>query len=301
MTKNKNSSASIHNRLLNKARASERPFNDLLQYYAIERFLYRLSQSSYKDKFILKGALAFFIWGIPLRRSTRDIDLLGFTSNEIENIIKIAQEICEVQVAPDGIYFDTETIKGALIKEDADYEGVRLQFLGYLGKARIKMQIDIGFSDKVFPKAVLSEYPTLLSLPAPQLHNYSQESVIAEKFQAMVYLGKINSRMKDFYDIWFLTHHFDFDGKILQEAISQTFEHRSTEISKEPHIVFSKDFIEAKQRQWESFLKRSRIESPPVDFQEVIQRLDIFLTPITNTIAEEKIFFLYWRKGDWQK
>lgn len=168
-----NISGSVHSRLLNQARASGVPFNDYLQYYAIERFLYRLSQSRYRDDFILKGALAFLVWGGPRHRFTRDIDLLGFMLNEVENLVNIAQEICSQPVEDDGMSFPTENIQGILIKEDADYEGVRITFFGYLGKARIKMQIDVGFSDHVFPKPVRTAYPTLLLLPSPGIEELS--------------------------------------------------------------------------------------------------------------------------------
>jgi predicted nucleotidyltransferase component of viral defense system len=297
----KNISTSVHSRLLNQARATGRPLNDYLQYYAIERFLYRLSQSRYRDDFILKGALAFLIWGGPIHRSTRDIDLLGSMSNEVENLVRIAQEICALAVEDDGMTFPPENIQGILIKEDADYEGVRLAFFGFLGKARIKMQIDVGFSDQVFPKPVRAEYPTLLSYPAPELKNYPRESVIAEKFQAMIYLGEINSRMKDFYDIWFLASHFDFDGSLLQEAISQTFRQRKTEIPSRPIYAFSEEFAEKKSLQWIAFLERNGIENTPYQLSVITQKTKVFLTPIVEATTHGSPFTSHWKNRVWEK
>jgi len=296
-----NISASVHSRLLNQARAGGRPFNDYLQYYAIERFLYRLSQSRYCDDFILKGALAFLVWGGPIHRSTRDIDLLGFMSNEVENLVDITQEICSLSVEDDGMSFPPENVQGILIKEDADYEGVRLTFFGYLGKARIKMQIDVGFSDHVFPKPVRTEYPTLLSYPAPELKNYPRESVIAEKFQAMIYLGEINSRMKDFYDIWFLASHFDFDGSLLQEAVTQTFRQRKTDIPSGSIHAFSENFVEKKSLQWIAFLERNGIENAPYEFSVIMQEIKAFLTPIVEATTKGSSFTRPWEDGDWVK
>ena len=201
----KNNPASIHQRLLNKARDEQRTFNELLQYYAMERFLYRLSQSNHSDKFILKGALMLRVWGSPELRPTKDIDMLGRTSNEENSIIRQIQEILSVEVSPDGLTFNSASIKAERIAEDADYEGQRICFQGSLGSAKVKMQIDIGFSDVIFPAPVESDFPTLLDFPPPRLLCYSRESAIAEKFEAMLKLGELNSRMKDFYDIWLLS------------------------------------------------------------------------------------------------
>ncbi|MBW2593251.1 MAG: nucleotidyl transferase AbiEii/AbiGii toxin family protein [Deltaproteobacteria bacterium] len=218
MTSSKNMSASVRQRLLNRARSDHRPFNELLQYYAMERFLYRLSQSVHVDRFILKGALMLRVWRSPELRPTMDIDMLGVTSNEKVDIVAQIQDILTVDVETDGLAFDPDSIQAERITEDADYEGIRIRFLGELGTARINMQIDIGFGDVVYPEPEESDFPTMLNSPVPRLLCYSRESSIAEKFEAMVKLGMLNSRMKDFYDIWLLSRQFDFDGAKLAAA-----------------------------------------------------------------------------------
>ncbi|MGB8115636.1 MAG: nucleotidyl transferase AbiEii/AbiGii toxin family protein [Candidatus Sulfotelmatobacter sp.] len=193
--------ASVRQRLLNQAHDQGRPFQELLQYYAIERFLYRLAQSNHRDKFILKGALLLTVWQAPLSRSTVDIDLLGKTSNKLEHIASLVSEICGLDVEADGVKFDPASIKTAHIKEDADYEGIRVRFRATVSGARIPMQIDIGFDDVIVPQATKIDYPTLLEFPAPVLQAYPKETVIAEKLEALTALATLNSRMKDFYEM----------------------------------------------------------------------------------------------------
>ena len=238
MSEIKNVAASVRQRLLNRAKETNRPFDELLQYYAMERFLYRLSISKHCDKFVLKGALMFVVWEGPRSRATRDIDLAGRTKNSIENLVAIVKEVCGVDAEPDGMEFQPSNVIGERIKEDADYEGVRIRFIGHLGQARAAIQIDIGFGDMITPDPIDIDYPVLLDMPAPKLKGYPRETVVAEKFQAMVFLGMINTRMKDFHDIWLLAHQFDFDGKLLGAAVKETFAHRKTELTLEP-VVFS--------------------------------------------------------------
>ena len=189
----KNLPASIQDRLLNQARSSGRPFNELLQYYAIERFLYRLAQSKYTNHFVLKGALLFRAWGFAAFRPTRDIDLLGNISNEVENLVTIMKDVCGQEVQADGIHFDPETVRGERINEDADYEGVRIRFEGKLGKVRLHLQIDIGFSDIVTPASKTVNYPVILKMPAPKMQAYPPETVVSEKLQAMIFLGALTA------------------------------------------------------------------------------------------------------------
>jgi len=214
----RNIAGSVRQRLLNKARMDKRPFNELLQYYAMERFLYRLSRSSYAHTFILKEALMLRAWQVPIFRPTMDIDMLGKTGNEMARIKDQIRDICSVQVEPDGLEFNLDSIHGERITEDADYEGVRIRFSGQLDSAKIAMQVDIGFGDIVFPGPEEVELPTILDYPSPRLVCYSRESAIAEKFEAIIKLGVLNSRMKDFYDIWLLARQFDFEGEKLSKA-----------------------------------------------------------------------------------
>jgi DNA polymerase-4 len=183
-----NLAASVQARLQNHARTTKRPFQELLQYYAMERFLYRLSTTPHSKRFVLKGALMLHVWKAPLARATKDLDFLGRIDNSLENLERVVREICTADVEPDGMVFDPATVKTERIKEDADYEGVRVRFVGLLGKARVTMQIDVGFGDVVTPGALDITYPALLDFPAPALSGYPRETVVAEKFQAMVYL-----------------------------------------------------------------------------------------------------------------
>lgn len=214
----------MRQRLLNKARATGRPFTELLQYYAMERFLYRLSKSAYSGNFILKGALMLSVWDAPHTRPTMDIDMLGQINNTIDSIISFAREVCLQEVEPDGIIFDADSVVAETIREDADYEGIRVRFKGSLDTAQFSMQIDIGFADVVFPEAEIIDYPILLDLPAPHLQGYSKENTIAEKFEAMVKLGVINSRMKDFFDIWLLSRQLILTARFSQRPLKKPFQ-----------------------------------------------------------------------------
>ena len=217
MTSPRNVPASVRQRLLNRARSDRRPFNELLQYFAMERFLYRLSQSAHADRFVLKGALMLQVWRSPDIRPTMDIDLLGRTSNAEDDLMAQLRDILAVDVEPDGLAFDADSIRTERITEGANYEGIRIRFPGTLATARIHMQIDAGFGDVVYPAPEAADLPTMLDFPAPRLLCYSRESVIAEKLEATVKLGMLNSRMKDFYDIWLLSRQFDFNGPDLAQ------------------------------------------------------------------------------------
>ena len=216
----KNVAASVHQRLLNCARQSGRPFNELAQYYALERWLYRLAQSEHRSHFVLKGALMLLVWKLPVTRPTRDIDLLGRVSNDLEAVREIIASICRVPAGDDGMSFAQESVTTHRIAEDADHEGVRATFQAALGNTRLPMQIDIGFSDVMTPGPETIVYPVILENPAPELLAYNRETAIAEKFQAMVKLGELNSCMKDFFDVWVLARTESFRGAEL--AIRQS-------------------------------------------------------------------------------
>lgn len=266
----KNLPASVYQRLLNKARTDGRPFNEVLQYYAIERFLYRLAQSPYRDKFILKGALIFMTWGAPFSRPTRDIDLLAKVSNEIAEIVKIFKAICTQGVADDGMVYEGRSLMGEMIKEHDEYQGIRIKFLGRLSTSRAAMQIDLGFADVVTPRAKLVDYPVLLDWPAPRLRGYPPETVVAEKLHAVVALGMSNSRMKDFFDLWLLATSFQLEPELVQTAVEKTFARRRTPLPRQIPVALTEQFAKEKQAQWQAFLKRSKITGAPTALIEVL-------------------------------
>jgi hypothetical protein len=298
----KNIVASVHQRLLNKAKESSRPFNELLQYFAIERFIYRLSKSPNADKFILKGALMFFVWCGPASRPTMDIDLLGKIDNRLEVISAAIKEACLMDVEADGISFNAETVEAVRITEDAEYEGVRVRVQGGLGNARVSIQIDIGFGDVIVPNPSTVSYPAILDFPTPIFKGYTMESTIAEKFQAMVKLGVLNSRMKDFYDIWVLSRTFDFKGKILAEAVEKTFEKRNTPVTLDAALFdpsFGKDG--GKNVQWQGFIRKTKLVNAPESFEEVMDAVKFFLEPFAASIIERRNFNSNWiAPGPWR-
>ena len=299
MTRPRIVSASVRQRLLNLARSDRRPFGELLQYFAMERFLYRLSESAHADRFILKGALMLQAWHSPTIRPTMDIDLLGRTSSAEAELAQQLRDILTVPVEPDGLAFEADSIRTERITEGADYEGIRVRFPGALGTARVRMQVDIGFGDVVYPEPVATELPTVLEFPAPLLLCYSREAAIAEKLQASVKLGMLNSRMKDFYDIWLLSRQFDFDGRELAEAIRRTFRRRGTALPSELEAL-SGPFVADKQTLWTAFRSRLRQEHLPVSFAEVAAALSSFLSPVVAALVAGEPAPHHWKApGPW--
>jgi len=297
----KNTSMSVHQRLLNMAKGSSRPFNELLQHFAIERFIYRLSKGPYADRFILKGALMLSVWSGLISRPTMDIDLLGKINNSLEEIKAVMRETCKMGVEDDGMSFNEETVSAARITEDAEYEGVRVRIKGNLGNARVSLQIDIGFGDVIVPGPGKVAYPTLLEFPSPELNGYTMETTIAEKYQAMVKLGVLNSRMKDFYDIWMLSRTFDFNGEVMAEAIERTFMNRKTDLTNDPAIFdpsFGRDGT--RQVQWQGFIRKARLRNVPGDFGDVMAGIKIFLEPPVRSLADRRTFHSTWKaSGPW--
>ncbi|MBI3464955.1 MAG: nucleotidyl transferase AbiEii/AbiGii toxin family protein [Planctomycetes bacterium] len=296
-----NIAASVRQRLQNLARESNRPFQEVLQYFAMERFLYRLSRSAESGQFVLKGALLLTVWRSPATRPTKDIDFLARMSNEIAGVVAVMRTICGQDVEDDGLRFDADSVTGRAIREDADYEGIRVVFQAYLGRARVQMQIDLGFGDVMTPPPALTEFPTLLEFAAPVLYAYSRETMIAEKFEAMTKLGELNTRMKDFFDIWLLSQQFTFDGETLRSAIDRTFANRHSVLTVDP-VALSDDFagFPGKQQQWEAFLNRSRLMDVPKNLEQVVRHLRTFLQPVVEAAAAGIPFSRTWRtSGDW--
>ncbi len=225
----KNITTSVRDRLLALAKERGEDFQLLLTQYGLERLLYRLSQSCYRDRFVLKGAMLFVLWTDQPHRPTRDVDFLAFGDSSEANLQEIFRELCSIPVEDDGLTLMANSVQVDVVRDETEYGGIRVRLFGNLAGARVPIQADIGFGDAVTPEAKEIDYPTLLdSSGAPCLRAYPRETVVAEKYQALVNLGMANSRMKDFYDLWVIAREFDFDGETLSEAIRNTFSRRQT-------------------------------------------------------------------------
>lgn len=277
--KPRNVGASIRARLQNLAAQKGQVFDILLTRYALERFLYRLSRSQFAEQFVLKGAMLMTTWFDEPHRPTRDLDLLGFGDPGADPMLAVFRSILATPVDDDGIVFDIEGLRVEQIREELAYGGLRLRTTATLAGARINVVIDIGFGDAVEPGLDEIDLPVLLDLPAPHLHVYPRETVIAEKFQAMVLLGRANSRMKDFYDIWMLAKTYEFDDDRLPRAISATFERRKTAIPVEVPDALTSDFAgdPSKQQQWNAFVRN--LNTVPASLMSVVEELREFLMP----------------------
>ncbi len=252
---------SVRARLLNLANQQQRPFDLLVQRYAIERLLYRLTRSSHADSFILKGAMVFLTWGIDLPRPTRDLDLMGLVTPETRRLVEIFGEIVSVPVEEDGLHFDAQRITAEQIREEEAYAGIRVKVPALLGSMRIALQIDVGTGDSLIPEPEKTAFPSLLGDDPPVLRSYSRYLMVAEKFEAMVKLGEINSRMKDYYDVWLMARTFDFDLQALREALVHTFTRRGTELPGGRPPALSEAFhgTPAKQQQWRAFATKAKL------------------------------------------
>ena len=291
--------ASIHQRLLNQAKQQGRPLQELLQYFAIERFLFRLSQSSHATTFYLKGALMLRLWDSPLSRPTIDVDLMSRHVLSKDILEKTIKEVCEQKVIDDGCLFDSSTVQAQLIRIDNNYGGIRTEFIAHIGKMRLNMQVDVGFGDVIVPGPVPIDFPALLDFPSPHLLAYSPESAIAEKFQAIVVLDSANSRMKDFYDIWLLARTLPFDGTMLSQAITATFARRQTTLPVDVPTGLTDRFAkdQTKQAQWNAFVRKGRIAIDSVTFEQVVEFLRTFLMPPTRAAARAEKFAAQWPVG----
>lgn len=297
----KNVAASVRDRLLKLAKASGEDFTYVLTRYALERLLVRLASSKHKDTFILKGAMLFRVWFPKVHRPTKDLDLLGSGAPDENRLALVFAEIATVAVEDDGIVFDPKSVKASRIKEDAEYEGARVNVTARIGSARLELQIDIGFGDVVTPGTIDVDYPTLLPMSAPRLRAYPKETVVAEKLQAMIFLGIANSRMKDFFDVWFLAMNFDFEGRVLARAIQATFERRKTELPKTAPLALTKGFSEddAKMKQWKAFVSKTTL-SKTTTLDEVITLIARFILPPLDAAREGHPFKMTWKpKGPW--
>jgi hypothetical protein len=286
----RNIGASVRARLLDRARAERSDFQILLTRYALERLLYRLSVSPHRDRFILKGAMLFVTWVADPFRPTRDLDLLGHGPNNAEAIAETFRAICAQPVADDGVTFDVAALTAAPIREEVEYGGVRVRTTATIAGARIAIQVDIGFGDAITPAAIEIDYPALLDAPSPHLRAYPVETVVAEKFEALVTLGIANSRLKDFYDLWVISRTFELRQAVLVEAVQRTFERRGTILPSDIPVGLTDEFAVAWAAQWRAFLGRDRMTAAPDAFAIIITDLRAFLMPLIVGLKEERIW-----------
>jgi predicted nucleotidyltransferase component of viral defense system len=297
--KPKNIAASVHSRLLTLARETKDELQLVLMRYGLERLLYRLSESDYTNEFVVKGAMLFLVWTGEPHRATKDLDLLALKSASLEHLTAVFRALAKSPASDDGLTFLPESVAAEPIRENDIYQGVRVTLDARLGKARIPLQVDVGFGDVVTPKAGRIQFPTILQLPAPMVSVYPKETAIAEKFEIMVKLGIANSRMKDYYDIWALCREFDFEGALLTRAIAATFRRRKTALPGELPVALSAEFSSdpSKRLQWGAFVKRGRLKDSEPDLAKVISLTRAFLEAPAEAARSKGHFSAHWPKG----
>ncbi len=292
----KNVAHSIFQRLLNRAKTNKEDFNLLLSRYGMERFLYRLSVSSHNDRFILKGASLFLVWKGQNYRVTRDADLLGFGNADTEQLADVFRDICRVEFLADGMIYLPESLSAEDIREDQEYDGVRITLVGMLNQARIPLQVDIGFGDAITPAPEQIEYPTFFDEPPPLLKAYPRYTLVAEKVEAMVKLGLANSRMKDFFDLWLVSRLFSFEGNVLRNALENTFNRRRTTFPVSTPFALTPAFYADPQKtlQWTAFVKKSKPDIPVGDLPAVIADIAVFLVPVLESLQSKAPYDNEW-------
>jgi predicted nucleotidyltransferase component of viral defense system len=276
----KNVAVSVRNRLLNIANESKRDYNAILRQYFQERFLYRISISPYRLLFILKGAFLLMTQSISKFRPTKDIDFLSLSlSSDVKDCTLMIKEITEINI-DDGVEFIPDKIEGKKIKEGADFNGVRIKVPYKMDTIKGYFSIDIGFGDKIINGPYEIDYPTLLDFPSPKIFVYSFDSAVAEKFEAIVKLNVVTSRMKDFYDLIFIAENNSFIRTILKNAISETFENRGTNLE-DKNIIFDEAFKnnQQKQTQWVSFIQLNKLNLK-INFFNAVSKIQSFIEPI---------------------
>lgn len=286
---------SVKERLKDLRKETGKTFDELLILYGIERLLYRISVSKYSGHFILKGGALLYTLLDNKARMTRDIDVLARKlHNSKEHIHSIMEEVCSIWV-DDALTFDEDSIAIEEIAQDAEYHGVRFVITAYLGKAKIRLQMDIGFSDTVYPEPTEVKFPTLLKMDSPHLLAYPIETVIAEKYEAMTSLGDRNSRFKDFYDIVMLSRSREFEGHILQEALVSTFTRRNTNFDRH---IYTEMYATGKERLWQGF--KHRIDADlDISFADALQEIGRFILPVQTAIEENRKFSATWNHKEW--
>ncbi len=299
----KNVAASMRAKLLQRARQQKEDFQFVLGRWVVERFLYRLSGSKQRDQFVLKGATLFLIWQGKLPRPTRDVDFLGHGPAEIAAVTGAIREICSIK-ADDGIVFDLARISGEEIREEAEYDGVRVRVPASLDGAKTPLQIDIGFGDAVDPVPEETAFPVMLEMESPRLKTYPPEVVIAEKLQAMVHLGIANSRMKDFFDIWILSRDRSFMMSRMRRAVEATFTRRKTPLPSGLPTALTGAFLKdrGKVDQWKAFLNRMELPKNLAELGEVGDAIAGFVMPVIEAVRTGQGDEQEWpAKGPWRK
>ena len=279
----RNLPASVRQRLLTLSEQRHEAFDLVLMRFAIERLLYRLSRSPSAERFLLKGAMLFVVWADGSHRPTRDLDLLGFGPAEAGEIEDVFRGLCAVAVEPDGMVYLADTVRVSPIRETANYAGLRVKLEARLANIKIPLQVDIGFGDAVTPAAESISFPALLDLPAPRLRAYPIYTVVAEKAEALVALGENNTRMKDFFDLWFLGQTFDFEGATLARAVQATFERRNTILPTETPVALTERFIADRAVLWTAFAKRNG--QGHLSFAVVAGEIRAFIGPVLEAVA----------------
>lgn len=296
-----NPGASVRARLFNLARERGEDFQLVLTRYGLERFMYRISRSPHRHRFVLKGAMLFTLWTEEPHRPTRDVDFLGYGDASATALRTTFLEICAQPVEEDGIRFDPDSVRVEPIRDDTEYGGMRVTLAGSLGGARVPIQVDLGLGDAVTPDPDEVAYPVLLDGPAPRLLTYPAETVVAEKFQAIVALGIANSRMKDYFDLWVMASRHEFDGPVLTRALKNTFERRHTDLPDGTPVGLREEFATdgQKKAQWQAFLRRisadTKTNSPTL--MDVCARLDLFLGVPARAAREGRTLKASWPPG----
>lgn len=293
----------VYSRLHALAQVRKENFQLTLNAYARERLLYRLGRSPYRRQFILKGATLFAVWAGTPYRSTMDVDFLGHRTPDPERLTIVFQALCEAKVRRDGVEFLPGSVRTGLIREDTKYGGYWVRLEARIGKARIPVKIEVGFGDAVVPKARETLFPTLLDMPKPRLRTYRRETMVAEKFQAMVRFEMDNTRMKDYYDLWMLSREFAFEGKLLSEAIRATFDRRKTPILADVPVGLAPAFCQGATglARWENFVRKTTFSKSPLPFSEICGSLREFLLPVAGALAVGAPFKRHWEPGGpWQ-
>ena len=295
-----NIAASVAARLRQRSKTTGEDFQVLLTRYGLERLMYRLSRSEAANRFVLKGAMMFLVWhGSPFR-VTRDLDLLATRQPTPDELRELFRTLCRLSVEDDGLTFDEASVEVAQIREDQQYGGLRVTMRGRMGNIRLPILVDVGFGDAVTPAPKREAFPVLLDFPPPVLRMYPRETVVAEKTDAMVQLGLINTRMKDYYDIWVLMQGFEFDGALLKSAMVATFSRRKTGLPSDVPPGLSDEFAADRQRQtqWAAFLRRTHAANPrDADFRTVVGQVREFLVPPLLAAGQTQAFTGTWAKG----